>query len=82
MNEIRECPKCRGTMEIGFLSGAARWQRGKGHLTLLQVGPRIFAYACRNCAYVEFYLEQKGGTRTEQAKRVEKEEGKNRLVRT
>jgi predicted nucleic-acid-binding Zn-ribbon protein len=58
MNEVKKCPKCGGEMEIGYLNNAHNWIRGKSLLKLL-AGPRIYAFACKNCSYVEFYLEKK-----------------------
>jgi predicted nucleic-acid-binding Zn-ribbon protein len=58
-NEVKKCPKCSGEMEIGFLSNAPRWTRGT---SIWQIGgPRVFAFKCRNCGYVELYAEKKEG---------------------
>jgi hypothetical protein len=57
-SEVKKCPKCSGEMEVGYLDGAYNWQRGRSYLQL-RPGPRIFAYACKNCGYVEFYIEKR-----------------------
>lgn len=54
---VKKCPKCCGEMEVGYLDGAYHWMRGRSFLRLLH-GPRIFAYACKNCGYVEFFIEK------------------------
>jgi len=55
--EVKKCPKCGGEMEIGYLPGAFSWSAGKG-LWRIRKPKRIFGYGCKNCGYVEFYLEQ------------------------
>jgi predicted nucleic-acid-binding Zn-ribbon protein len=57
-NEVRQCPKCWGTMELGYLPGAWNWSAGKS-LWRFKDPRRIFGHACKNCGYVEFYLEKK-----------------------
>lgn len=79
MSETKKCPKCSGEMRIGYLSSASHWSEG----TSLWARPksRAFAYACRNCGYVEFYLEQKPNPRKEQTIPIENS-GRDRLVRS
>ncbi len=43
---------------------------------------KAYAYACQNCGYIEFYLEQKADTKKEQIKQAGEDTGRNRLVRT
>ena len=57
-NEVKECPKCGGNMEIGYLPGAFSWSAGAS-LWSIKKPLRIFAYRCENCGYVEFYTEKK-----------------------
>jgi hypothetical protein len=57
MSEVKKCPKCGGEMEIGYLRDAPWWRRGKS-LVAAGFGPRIFAYRCKKCHYVEFYTEE------------------------
>jgi len=45
-------------MEIGYLSGAWSWSAGKS-LWSIRHPKKIFGYGCKNCGYVEFYLETK-----------------------
>jgi predicted nucleic-acid-binding Zn-ribbon protein len=61
MNEsdVKKCPKCGGEMEIGYLSRAPFWLRGKSMYKFGVNPPRIYGFACKNCGYVEFYLEKK-----------------------
>jgi len=55
--EVKKCPKCGREMEIGYLPGAWSWSAGKS-LWRIRKPKRIFGYGCKNCGYVEFYLEQ------------------------
>jgi predicted nucleic-acid-binding Zn-ribbon protein len=57
MNEVRKCPKCGGEMEIGHLSQANYWRHGKDRWTF-EIGKRVFAHKCKNCGYVELYVEE------------------------
>jgi len=57
MTENKTCPKCGGEMEEGYLPGAFSWSAGKS-LWRIRKPRRIFGYGCRNCGYVEFYLEK------------------------
>jgi ribosomal protein S27AE len=57
MSEVKKCPKCGGEMEIGYLRDAPWWRRGKS-LLAAGFGPRIFAYRCKQCHYVELYTEE------------------------
>jgi predicted nucleic-acid-binding Zn-ribbon protein len=57
MSEVKQCPKCGGEMEIGLLSSAYYWTQGKSRWTT-GIGPKVFAYKCKNCGYVELYVEQ------------------------
>lgn len=54
----KKCPKCSGEMEIGYLHNAPYWRRGKS-LLQLGFGPRVFAYRCEHCGYIELYTEKK-----------------------
>jgi predicted nucleic-acid-binding Zn-ribbon protein len=60
MNEVKKCPKCNGEMETGYLRDAPWWRKGT-RLPALGFGPRVFAYKCKNCAYIELYAEKKAG---------------------
>jgi len=73
--EVKKCPKCGGDMEIGHLSNAIRWVHGRSIWTL-ETGPRIYGYKCKNCGYVEFYVE----SAKEKAQVVSRQEG-SRMVR-
>lgn len=55
---VRQCPKCGGLMELGYLPGAWSWSVGKS-LWRPRNQRRIFGYACKVCGLVEFYLEKK-----------------------
>ncbi|MDH5782672.1 MAG: hypothetical protein OEZ35_03280 [Candidatus Bathyarchaeota archaeon] len=44
-------------MEEGYLPGAFSWSAGKS-LWRIRKPRRIFGYGCKNCGYVEFYLEK------------------------
>ena len=57
MSEARKCPKCGAEVEVGYLSNAPRWRRGRS-LWSIGWGERVFGYTCRNCGYIEFYLEK------------------------
>jgi len=57
MTENKTCPKCSGEMEEGYLPRAFSWSAGKS-LWRIRKPRRIFGYGCRNCGYVEFYLEK------------------------
>ena len=78
MSETKTCPKCSGEMRIGYLSSASHWSEG----TSMWARPkaRAYAYACRDCGYIEFCLEQKPAAAKEQTI-VAEEGGRNRLVR-
>lgn len=56
-SEVKKCPKCGGQMEIGYLPNAWNWSAGKS-LWKMQQPRRIFGHGCKNCGYVEFYLEK------------------------
>jgi len=56
-SEVKKCPKCGGEMEMGYLRDAPYWRRGK-NLLQLGFGPRVFAYRCKNCGYIELYAEK------------------------
>lgn len=61
MNEAKKCPKCGGATEVGYTRGGGRWLRGRSLLRAefsLEL-PRLIGYACKNCGYVEFYVERK-----------------------
>jgi predicted nucleic-acid-binding Zn-ribbon protein len=57
MTETKTCPKCGEEMEQGYLPGAFSWSAGKS-LWRIRKPRRIFGYGCKNCGYVEFYLEK------------------------
>ena len=59
MSETKECPKCGGEMEKGYLRDAPWWRRGE---SLLRVGfgPGVWAFRCKNCGFIEFYSDKKG----------------------
>jgi predicted nucleic-acid-binding Zn-ribbon protein len=57
MSEVKKCLKCGGDMEKGYLRDAPWWRQGES-LLQLGFGERIFAYRCKNCSYVEFYIEK------------------------
>jgi predicted nucleic-acid-binding Zn-ribbon protein len=57
MSEVKKCPECGGDMEKGYLRDAPWWRQGES-LLQLGFGERIFAYRCKNCSYVEFYIEK------------------------
>jgi hypothetical protein len=63
-NEVKKCPKCGGAMEIGHLPNAWNWIEGKSRWSI-SLGRRIYGYGCRNCGYVEFYLERHQGQKRE-----------------
>ena len=69
MNPDRRCPKCDGTMQLGFIPDAtygstvvAGWYPGRPQKSFWQ-GTRvdreeivaIDAYRCPGCGFVEFY---------------------------
>ncbi len=62
--DVKKCPKCGGVMEIGYLPGGWNWVAGKSRWTL-SLGRRIYGYGCRDCGYVEFYLERRLGEKRE-----------------
>jgi predicted nucleic-acid-binding Zn-ribbon protein len=80
VSEVKKCPKCNGEMKIGYLSNAYRWTEGKS----LWSRPKsnAYAYACQNCGYIEFYLEQKADLNKEQTRQAGKDKGRIHLVRT
>lgn len=57
MNEkaAKRCAKCGGEMLEGFLPSAPHWKLGR---SMFGKTSRIFGYKCRNCGYVEFYVEE------------------------
>jgi len=57
MSEIGKCPKCSGEMEKGYLDGAWVWRKGENYFQIGR-GKRIWAYRCKNCGYVELYVEK------------------------
>jgi len=58
MSEVKKCPKCSAEMEVGYLRDAPYWINGTS-LWHIGFGPRVYAYRCRNCGYVELYVEEK-----------------------
>lgn len=56
--DVKQCPKCGGIMELGYLPGAWSWSSGKS-LWRLKNPKRIFGHACNVCGFVELYLEKK-----------------------
>lgn len=78
MRETKTCPKCGGGMTIGYLSNARQWTEGKSLWSVPK--SKAYAYACQNCGYIEFYLEQKPAS-TKERTIVAEEGGRDRLVR-
>jgi hypothetical protein len=61
MNEVKKCPKCNGEMKIGYLRDAPYWRKGTS-LWQVGLGPRVYAYRCERCGYVELYAEKEKTT--------------------
>jgi predicted nucleic-acid-binding Zn-ribbon protein len=80
MSEAKKCPKCNGEMRIGYLSNAWRWTEGKNPWSMPR--SKAYAYACQNCGFIEFYLEQKANEGKGQIRQVGEDQGRDRLVRT
>jgi len=66
MNQSKICPKCGAGMEKGLMltPGAivgVRWQKGEPNkwLNLLGKLPKVEAYGCSKCRYIENYIEEK-----------------------
>jgi len=57
MSEVKKCPKCGGEMEVGYLTNASYWRRGRSLWSFGWAG-RVFGYKCSNCGYIEFYFEK------------------------
>ena len=57
----KNCQKCRGEMEIGYLLGAWSWSSQKNRWSTKQ-SKKISGYACKNCGYVELYVRKDQGT--------------------
>jgi len=57
MSEVKKCPKCSSEMDIGYLRDAPYWRKGT---SMLQIGfgPRVYAYRCKSCGYIELYTEK------------------------
>lgn len=64
MSEVKKCPKCGGEMKKGYVRGTGG-QMYPVHFTdkvsLWGGGNRedTCALACRNCGYIELYIERK-----------------------
>jgi predicted nucleic-acid-binding Zn-ribbon protein len=56
MSDVKKCPKCNGEMEVGYLTGAPYWKRGR-RFWGSGMDSKVFAYKCRTCGYTEFYCE-------------------------
>ncbi len=54
MSEVKKCPKCSGDIELGYLRDAPWWRKGTS-LWQAGFGPRVFAYKCQNCGYIELW---------------------------
>ena len=70
MNEEPHCPKCDGSVEVGYVLDkslqvtAARWVIGEPPTTFTGKrsskeghGPRIRAVRCQQCGFLEIYAE-------------------------
>jgi len=59
-SEVKQCPKCGGEMEIGYLRDAPYWRRGKN---LLQIGfgPRVFTYIDTKIAAIQSFIPRNKG---------------------
>jgi len=59
MQKKKFCPKCKGVMETGNLSGnQVDWQLGTSHNFLKEKGTKIITYACDSCGYLESYVNK------------------------
>jgi predicted nucleic-acid-binding Zn-ribbon protein len=61
--EVKKCPKCDGIMEDGR-SLSADWMIVEMEVSLkkkktLWYGDEIIPFYCKNCGYIELYLEKK-----------------------
>lgn len=61
-----KCPKCQGEMEKGLMLTpggvvGVRWSKGEPGFfgTVVINKPKIFAYSCSKCGFIESYVEQK-----------------------
>ncbi|MBN2423095.1 hypothetical protein JXB41_07775 [Candidatus Woesearchaeota archaeon] len=67
MEKTKICPKCQGEMEKGLMitPGAVvgvRWVKGIPNWlfgTRVWGKPKIFAYSCVKCGFIESYVEKK-----------------------
>lgn len=93
MSETGNCPKCRGAMQRGYVSGDFRIKK-RGDV----VGDRMDILYCRECGFIEFYKEastkepwrwkREDKMRTAQTKKPEEtpqeeatQRGRKRLIR-
>ena len=61
--EVMKCPKCSGEMIKGSKENLERnfaCTRGEPHPEVAQT-VKIQPYYCKNCGYMEFYREIRGG---------------------
>lgn len=59
MQKKKLCPKCKGVMEAGNLSGnQVDWQSETSHNFLKETGVKIITYACESCGYLESYVNK------------------------
>jgi predicted nucleic-acid-binding Zn-ribbon protein len=61
--EVKQCPKCDGIMEDGR-SLSTSWQIVEMEVYLkkkkaIWFGDEITPFYCKNCGYIELYLEKK-----------------------
>ena len=59
MKEELKCPKCQGNMEKGEITGnAQQWRREDEQSFLQTKGREIVTYACRDCGFLESYINR------------------------
>jgi len=66
MEETKNCPKCKGVMEIGWITEVyspfkraswvqkVHWFKGNAHHP-------VDSYKCKNCGFIENYSTREGG---------------------
>jgi len=65
MNGVKKCPKCGGEMKEGYVRGTGGTQMYPVHFTdkisFWTAGnwESPCAVACKNCGYIELYIERK-----------------------
>jgi ribosomal protein S27AE len=64
MEETKKCPKCDSQMDKGLMLTAGaivgvRWHKGEPGLlgAIVAKHPKIWAYKCVKCGYLENYVE-------------------------